>query len=113
MRMKTQLLFLAMLLKSKLFSFNFKAHVLHRLSHYQFSGFDHYDLDREQRAKKSQDKKPKQPSKKPPTSEDIDLPDPILGDEPAGRGQHRCGNVPIPPIVCVDGKCPPGKMAFC
>ena len=37
-----------------------------------------------------------------------DLPDPILGDEPAGRGQHRCGDVPIPPIVCVGGKCPPG-----
>lgn len=45
------------------------------------------------------------PTSKPTT---VYLPDPILGDEPEGRGQHRCGNVPIPPIVCVDGRCPQG-----
>lgn len=73
-----------------------------------------------QRAKKSpvqikgnkakKPKNPKTPKKSEKTAEpgSIDLPDPILGDEPAGRGQHRCGDVPIPPIVCVGGKCPPG-----
>ena len=63
-----------------------------------------YELEREERARKSQAEK-----KPPKTSNDVHLPDPILGDEPEGRGQHRCGNVPIPPIVCVGGKCPQGK----
>ena len=63
-----------------------------------------YELEREERARKSQSEK-----KPPKTSNDVHLPDPVLGDEPEGRGQHRCGNVPIPPIVCVDGKCPQGE----
>jgi len=69
-----------------------------------------YELEREERARKSQDNQDKK--KKPLTSNDIDLPDPILGDEPEGRGQHRCGNVPIPPIVCVGGKCPVGYPRY-
>jgi len=65
--------------------------------------------DESSKKKKSKSKE-KSKSDEKSTDGEVDLPDPILGDEPAGRGQHRCGNVPIPPIVCVGGKCPPGML---
>ena len=68
--------------------------------------------DESSKKKKSKSKEKSKSDEKSSSDGEVDLPDPILGDEPAGRGQHRCGNVPIPPIVCVGGKCPPGMLTL-